>query len=120
MELQHVADLIAAHEATLRQLYLTRAQMGLHTPPHVHTEIARVERELDRLQPGPQPLDVMTAYRLMVAETMRLDAAIGQIRRDLRDLREHIDQRFDSLLAALISRPAPAKAPARRAINGGE
>lgn len=120
MELQHVADLIAAHEAHLRQLYLTRAQMGVATPPHVHTEITRIERELDRLQPGPQPLDVMTAYRLMVAETMRLDAAIGRVQRELRDLREHIDQRFDRLLAALINRPQPTKPPARRTINGGE
>ncbi len=120
MELQHVADLIAAHEANLRQLYLTRAQLGLHAPPHIHTEIARIERELDRLQPGPQPLDQMTTYRLMVAETMRLDAAIGQARRELTQLREHIDQRFDSLLAALLNRSPAVKPPTRRTINGGE
>lgn len=120
MEREPLAELIAAHEGHLRQLYLTRAQMGLQTPAHIHTEIDRIQREIDRLQPGPQPLDAMTMYRLMAAETMRLDAQIGQVRRDLVQLREHIDQRFDSLLAALINRPQPTKPPARRTINGGE
>lgn len=120
MEQQHVTDLITAHEAHLRQLYLSRAQLGIQTPPHIHTEIARIERELDRLQPGPQPLDVMTAYRLLVAESMRLDAAIGRVQRELRDLREHMDRRLDSLFTVLTNRPIPTKPAARRTRNGGD
>ena len=80
---EHVSnvDLIAAHEGHLTQLYLSRATLGAQTPPHVHTEIARIERELDRLQPKPQPLDNMLLYRLFMSEIMRLDAAIGSLRR---------------------------------------
>lgn len=120
IEMQNNDDLIAAHEAHLTQLYLTRAQLGIQAPPHIHTEIARIERELDRLQPKPQPMDAMMLYRLFLAETMRLDAAIGMARRDIKELREHIDRRLDNLFAALV-RPAPQPQESQRTRrpNGG-
>jgi len=101
------ADLIAAHEAHLRQLYLSRAQLGIATPPHIHTEIARIETELDRLRPSPAPLDIMTVYRLLAADIMRLDAQIGSLRRLVEN----------DLLARATGR-APRPSPRGRSTGG--
>lgn len=101
------AKLIAAHEAHLTELYLMRAKMGVMTPPHVRTEIKFYEDELDRLRPQPQPMDNMTLYRLFITEIMRLDAAIGNLRR-----------LFEAdLLARANAQPAQRPRPARR-VNG--
>lgn len=121
MEREHTADLIAALEQHLRELFLTRAKLGTYTPPHINTEIERIQGELTRLQSSAQSFDGMTMGRVLMAECMRLDTAIRDVRREVRDLREHIDQRFDSLLTALAARVSPEPKPInRRVANGGK
>lgn len=121
MEREHTADLIAVHERHLRELLLTRATLGAHTPAHINTEIDRVQGELTRLQSEVQGLDGITMGRVLVAECMRLDTAIRDVRREVRELREHLDQRFDSLLTALAARVSPEPKPiTRRVANGGK
>lgn len=105
-QLETTAVLIATHEAHLTQLYLSRAELGAATPPHIHIEIARIERELDRLQPKPQPMDAMLIYRLLTADIMRLDAALGRLQRLV-----------EADLLARANPPKPQPRPARR-ING--
>jgi hypothetical protein len=38
------ADVLAAHIAHLKELRIQEATLGAHTPPHVKTEIARIEK----------------------------------------------------------------------------
>lgn len=102
-------DEVAAYEAHLRQLYISRAQLGAAAPPHIHTEIARIERKLDGLQPKPAALDVMTVYRLLAADIMRLDAQIGRLQRLVED----------DLLARANQRTL-LPTPRRRAQNGSD
>lgn len=117
MEREHIADLIAAHETHLRELFLTRAKLGVLTPPHVNTEIDRIQDELTRLQAQTQGLDGVTMGRALMAECMRLDTAIRDVRREVRDLRQHMDARLDAILVAVLN---VRRAPKRRTANGGE
>jgi hypothetical protein len=123
---QRDRDIIAAHQARLRQLYITRAKMGLDTPPHVRDEIEEIEDLIDgqaQAQAQPLPFDLLTFYRSVQAELMRLDANDGRVLRELADLRKHIDKRFDRLLIEIRrsseqAAPAAKQTPKPRRING--
>lgn len=121
IERDRTPELIAAYEARLAQLYIKRAKLGHSAPPEVHTEIAEIERAIEGYQAErtPQPPDLLTIYRLMQAELMRLDLSDGRILRELADLRKHIDQRLDRLFehvtaAMLQTRASPPPPPTRR------
>jgi hypothetical protein len=45
-----IKSLITVHEDALAQLYIQEAQLGLHCPPHVKTDIADREAALDILR----------------------------------------------------------------------
>jgi hypothetical protein len=132
-EHNQLADLIAAHEQRLGILRIQAARKGDDTPPEITAEIARITDELAHLKQATsypisptlmEELGPAGRSQLWMSHIMRLDADIGRLARDLRDLSAHIDDRFDALrvhidqrldliLLAMASVSQPAIRPAR-------
>jgi hypothetical protein len=136
----HLAELIAAHEERVGLLRIQAARMGADTPPHITIEIEKIIDELAHLKQASsypvspalmEELGPAGRSQLWMSHIMRLDADIGRVARDLRELRgidlrelrEHVDkriddfqaqinQRFDNLVLA-IAASQPAAKPAR-------
>lgn len=111
-------DLIAAHTERLRVLTRQHARMGDDTPPHVVTEIARIDAELAQLkQAAATPISAELVeelgpsgrYQLWMSHIMRLDSDIGRMRRDLEADIKRIEEKLDAVLIALA-----VKQPVRR------
>lgn len=125
-------ELIRAHEGYLQQVQLQRARLGAGAPPHLETEIARVEAELAQLRQAAavkisselvEELGPTGRYQLWMSHIMRLDADIGRVRRmvetlvaqqerDMNALRDRIDEMQYEVLRALGKRPRRRKAVA--------
>jgi hypothetical protein len=126
-EQNHLADLIAAHEERVGLLRIQAARQGDDTPPHVTSEITRIEGDLVQLRQTAnvalvEELGAVGRYQIVIGHIMRLDADIGRLRRIVEmqdaqsgarfdDLRNHIDARLDTILLAL-ARPAEPPRPA--------
>jgi hypothetical protein len=141
----HLAELIAAHEERVGFLRIQAARQGDDAPPHVMGEIERITAELTQLKQAssyPVSASLMEELgpagrsQLWMSHIMRLDADIGRVARDLRELRghdlrelrEHLDKRIDEVQAqlnarldaivlALASAGKPDARPARRPIE---
>jgi phage shock protein A len=107
-------ELIRAHEGYLQQVHLQRARLGAQAPPHLETEIARVEAELAQLRQAAavkisselvEELGPTGRYQLWMSHIMRLDTDIGRLRRDI----EAIDAKLDQVLIALAVKRAPRR-----------
>jgi hypothetical protein len=136
----HLAELIAAHEERVGILRIQAARMGTDTPPHITIEIEKIIDELAHLKQAStypvspalmEELGPAGRSQLWMSHIMRLDADIGRVARDLRELRghdlrelrEHLDERIDELQAQLnlrldnlifaIGASQPAAKPAR-------
>ena len=109
---QSLDELIAAHTDRLRRLQLQAARYGNDAPPHIVTEIERIERELSQLKQAAatpvsdalvEELGPTGRYQLWMSHIMRLDTDIGEVKREVRALHE----KFDQLLIGLaLTRPA--------------
>lgn len=106
---QSLNELITAHEGYLRQVQLQYARLGANAPPHIVTEIERVEAELAQLKQAAatpisdalvEELGPSGRYQLWMSHIMRLDANIGRVEQKVDSLHE----KFDQLLIALAVR----------------
>lgn len=106
---QNLDDLIRAHTERLRVLQISAARFGDDAPPHVVTEIERIERELAQLRQAAatsisselvEELGPTGRYQLWMSHIMRLDANIGRVEQKVDSLHE----KFDLLLIALAVR----------------
>jgi hypothetical protein len=116
-------DLIAAHTDRLRILQLQAAHQGGDTPPHVVTEIDRIERELAQLRQAAatvissalvEELGPTGRYQLWMSHIMRLDTDIGRVRRDLERIEGKIDSlhdKFDKALLSLVAQQRRRRVP---------
>jgi hypothetical protein len=111
-------ELIRAHTDRLRILQRQQARMGDDTPPHVVTEIERIDAELAQLkQAAALPISATLVeelgptgrYQLWMSHIMRLDSDIGRLRRDLELDIQRIEGKLDQVLIALAT-----KRPTRR------
>lgn len=107
----NVSELIDAHTAYLRQMQLQHAKQGIATPPHIFTEIERVEAELAQLKQAAatpvsddlvEQLGPTGRYQLWMSHIMRLDTDVGRISKRVESLHE----KFDQLLMALAVKGA--------------
>lgn len=134
-EHDQLAHLIAAHEERLGILRIQAARKGDDTPPEITAEIARITDELAHLKQASsypispalmEELGPAGRSQLWMSHIMRLDADIGRVARDLRELSAHIDDRFDELrnhidgrldtiLLAMAGSTQPPLRPARQA-----
>ncbi len=111
-------ELITAHQQRVGFLRIQAARQGDDTPPDVLVEIDRIERELAQLRQAAaypiseeliEELGPTGRYQLWMSHVMRLDADIGQVRRDV----ERLHERFDVLLSALAKRGIRAQKTTR-------
>lgn len=99
-------DLIRAHGERLGVLQLQAARFGHDAPPHIVTEIDKIERELAQLRQAAattisddlvEELGPTGRYQLWMSHVMRLDANIGRVEKKVDGLHE----KFDQVLIAL-------------------
>jgi hypothetical protein len=95
-EQAHQRELLAAHRARLNVLELQQAREGYGIDPAVVTEISQIQTAIARLsdaldQPIPEKtlkaLSPDDRYQGHVAWQMRMEEAIYEFRRDMRDMR---------------------------------
>lgn len=112
LQRSNLAELIDAHAERLRVLELSAARQGDSTPPHVITEIERIERELAQLKQAAamsisgdlvEELGSVGRYQLWMSHIMRLDTDIGRVRRDLEQIEAKIDSLHDKFDRALLA-----------------
>ena len=114
-------ELIAAHQQRLHLLQVKAAKFGNDVPVQILGEIEQIDKDLAQLkQAAAQPISPALVeelgptgrYQLWMANIMRLDADIGQVRREV----ERLHERFDELLTALATRGIKARPrkPTRR------
>jgi hypothetical protein len=116
---QRAAELRAAKERRLHQLRLQAAELGLHTPPHVLTEIDQLEHDLAALAAVAHPpvgedvRRLLRRYDQLDLVTNTLAAAIGRLTRleeafdadrQLRSQRQTaVDRQMRALFAGLLT-----------------
>lgn len=112
---QNLDDLIQAHTERLRVLEVQAARFGDDAPPHIVTEIERIEAELAQLRQAAamsisaelvEELGPAGRYQLWMSHIMRLDADMGRLRRQLERIEDKIDalhEKFDRALLALAT-----------------
>lgn len=130
-----LADLIAAHEERLNILRIQAARKGDDTPAEITSEIGRITDELAHLKQAAaaamspelvEELGAVGRYQVLIGNIMRLDADIISLARSVRELdarndarfdelRNHIDQRLDTILLTLARPAEPAPRPVRPA-----
>jgi hypothetical protein len=47
---KHLQNLVVVHKKRLRVLELQAAEFGLHSPPHIHTEIDEIRNDIERFE----------------------------------------------------------------------
>lgn len=97
-ERANVADLIAAHKRYLFQIKKQVAQQGINAPPHLATEIERVEKELAQLEPAAA---VTTGPLAALDDVGRFQLLLGQVN-TLADQVLHVRERVAEDTAQLL------------------
>lgn len=117
---QNLSELIAAHESYLRQVQLQHARLGANAPPHIATEIERVEAELAQLRSAAatpvsddlvEQLGPVGRYQLWMSHIMRLDANIGRVEKKVDELRDLVVKYLAELAVAERRAARRRKAP---------
>jgi len=99
LEKSHQRELLAAHQARLNVLELQQARDGYATDPAVVTEISQINTAIARLRDAldqPIPEKTLAAlspddrYQGHVAWQMRMEEAIYEFRRDMRQMRNQL------------------------------
>lgn len=107
-------ELITAHQKRLGLLQIKAATFGDDVPVHILGEIDDLDKTLAQLKAAAaQPISPALVeelgptgrYQLWMANIMRLDADIGQVRREV----ERLHERFDDLLTALAAKGIKAR-----------
>lgn len=113
---QNLNDLIQAHAERLRVLQISAARFGDDAPPHVVTEIERIESELAQLKQAAatsisselvEELGPTGRYQLWMSHIMRLDTDVGRLRHDMERIEDKLDRlhdKFDQALLRLVAR----------------
>lgn len=118
-EPDQLAELIAAHRAHLHQLQLRYAELGALTPPHIFTEIARVEREIERLIDQAPVITNNELYRVMTLDSLRQDGNQWRLERQMIDMQATLNKLLE-ILAERYTIDARRRTPKQRTVNGGD
>lgn len=111
--------LIAVHRAHLLELRLQQATLGSATPPHVAIEIARVEREIERLIDQAPAITNNELYRVMTIDSLRQDSNQWRLERQMLDMQATLNKLLE-ILAERYTIDARRRTPKQRTVNGGD